>query len=554
MLSTIYMFFFAIALGSVLYYIDEKIWHFPSLRIKGFNLIPWLIAGLLAVFYYVSPSVGAWLNLIFLIFSINLMVMLVMIFFHNGSFGDLGCFGLGFAFLWAVGAMFASRAAVLFGGVSWFARVPLIAAVVGFLACVGDAIVYFFGGKGIARFLASIGVIAIAIALSFATLRPAVASVNAMGNSTKAVEKVDRKSVQNSVEADTWYHFYNSELQTNSDKKDDFNFGPNPYVEGKDAKYYDGIFRETLRKDPAIGAADIAWLDANVGTRYLGEFYESCKEDWAKTINQAKVTWMKDESTYNKTLEAFFKYIDRAEVSMEYRDSGLDDQMYMNPDTVDGVPDVVVFDTLDHEGWFLVYTFEIKGASTTTGSDGKPKDIAVAYRIDCRFQPTNVEKVMKITPQENPITPSNPTSTPTSKPTPSEPTPSEPTPSYNKDKTQGTQGEVVQPNDNPGPGPSTNNGAGAQYSTEDKPTNSNHMTDTQYQQTIQNLENNPGQAGGTPNTPTVTTPANTNVDNNGDSGNGNGGIDEPTPQSDLSTTDQGEIQYQTEGVLGEPED
>ena len=60
------------------------------------------------------------------------------------------------------------------------------------------------------------------------------------------------------------------------------------------------------------------------------------------------------------------------------------------------------------------------------------------------------------------------------------------------------------------------------------------MTHEEYVETIQDLNeiNQEQHVGGDPNTPTVQTPPDTHVDNNGDNGTGNGGIDVPTPVSE----------------------
>ncbi len=382
------------------------------------------------------------------------------------------------------------------------------------------------------------------------------------------------------TDSDEWYGFYNLSLQDDDDSSNDYNFGYEPEEEF-DAEAMDFELRERMKLDPALAAADTAWLDANVGTRYLGEFYESCKGDWAKTINLAKIRFMADQSAYYKNLDAFFAFLDSAdEVKVEYRDSGLDDQMYMNPFTVDGVPDVIVMETPDHDGWFLVYTFVIKGT---------PVD--VAYRIDCGFQPTNVEEVMHITPKPQPekvkepettkakkkttpepetkakkkTTPEPETKKPkkpepeTTKPEPTKPKPTKPEPTKPeptkpeptkpeptkpkptepetthpvKDKSKGTKGDVVKPNDDPGPGEDTNNGKDAKTSKKDQDTNSNHFDSyDEYTKAVKELEkvNKEQKKGGDDNTPSTPKPKkDTKVDSNADKDQGNGNIDTPTP-------------------------
>lgn len=302
------------------------------------------------------------------------------------------------------------------------------------------------------------GIAIVAGLFIFSLIRRTPATFAAIGKSfgaaaTSAVRAVDDATTVKAEETATtvaapaaeakWYSFGNTTLQSDKDPDNDFNFGPNPIEKGLTAKDYDEIFRQVLRKDPARGAADMAWFDAMMGTRYLGEFYDSCKGDWAKTINKAKETWKKDQASYDKTLDAFFKYLNKGIAGVETRTSGLVDQMYMNPYTVDGVPDVIVMKTLNHEGTFLVYTFKIKGVTTTNGANGAAKTIAVAYRIDCGFQPVNVEKVMNIKPSPTPV---NPNPTPTPKPTPKPTSGPKPTPTP-------TPGPKPTPTPTPGPTP-----------------------------------------------------------------------------------------------------
>ena len=382
-----------------------------------------------------------------------------------------------------------------------------------------------------------------------------------------------------------WYGFYNLSLK-GGDTADDYNFGYNlaDYKENPTATDYDRDFRDRMKVDPALAAAATAWLDANVGTRYLGEFYESCKHDWAKTINTAKDRFTTDQAAYYNNLDAFFAFLDTGTISVK-TGTNLVDQMYMNPYTESGVPDVIVMKTDHPEGLFLVYTFSIKG-----------NVLEVAYRIECGYQPTNVEQVMGIKPQENPVKPDTPqpvpthspvnpvvptatpappkptdapkptdvpkpTATPTPEPTPttvpSTPTPIPPTPTVKpKDPTQGTQD--VEPNDDPGPGPDTNNGIGAQNSTKDQPENSDHFDSyDQYRETIQHLDtvNTVQETPSNTNSPSVQidTPANQPVHiDNGSGGN----INEPTTVTTPATVAETGEQITTNpgGAWGGPPD
>lgn len=319
------------------------------------------------------------------------------------------------------------------------------------------------------------------------------------------------------VASDVEWTFYNTLLQNDQDESNDFNFGPNPG--NLTASEYDADFREKLRNDPALGAAAMAWADANLGTRYLGEFYESCKGDWAKTINASKEVFRKNPELYTETLNAFFKMLDSAEVKVT-DGNNLDDQMYMNPYTVDGIPDVIVMETPDHTGTFLTYVFTIKGT-------GK---VEVSYRTECGYQPTNVEEIMKITPQKTPSKPSKP-SNPSKPDKPTKPggkgdKPDKPSkPKYDKDPSKAPK-KNTEPNDDKGPGPNTNNPSNPNKSTKDtKDSTSSGANTDNLKDTNKNQK-----TGSDSNKPSTPTPSkDTNVDNNGDKGTGNGGANKPTP-------------------------
>jgi hypothetical protein len=322
------------------------------------------------------------------------------------------------------------------------------------------------------------------------------------------------------------YAFFNPPLQYDEDESNDFNFGYNPYDYDKevqkDADWFDKDFRSRFAIDPALLAADAAYLDSVVGTRYIGVFYEGAKQDWAQAINDAKVYWMENELDYYKSIDAFSAFLDSAEkVEVLQSDGKETDMMFMNPYTVDGVPDVIVMKTDDHKGHYLVYTFRIKGQA-----------FKVAYRIECGYQPTNVSKGMKINPVPPPSKKVDPTPDPT--PTP-QPTPT-PTPNP-KDKTKGTQGDVVKPNDDPGPGPDTNNGQGAKESKVEEHPNSTDVKDyKEYKETVQELKdtNKEQKTGSDPSTPTTPTKPGTNVDSNAEKLPTGGGAT-PSPAKEADT-------------------
>lgn len=355
-------------------------------------------------------------------------------------------------------------------------------------------------------------------------------------------------------EDDEFPFFYNSLLQHDGDDENDYDFGPSlgalkvmeEESEDADAEYtvadYDADFRERLSRDPALFAADAYWVDMVTGSGLLQEYRDAHPGDAMAAINAAKQDFMEHPEKFEKYLKAFLERLTSATVALK-DGKGIKDQMYQNPYTVDGVPEVVVFETTQEKGLFLTYTFVIKGNAVT-----------VEFRTECGYQPTNVAKLLDLTPKDNPNKPTPPPdTTPTPPPTPTPPTPTPPdipTPPPTekpKDPTKGTQGELVKPNDNPGDGPNTNNGKGAQYSSEQTEDGSIFLPDHKtYEETMGNLDkiNEEQKQGGDDNTPSYDPPekdygTNVPVDSNADKGTGNGGIDVTTPISGPADTVNG---------------
>ena len=504
-----------------------------------------IILGLLvgAVSYF-TPKLPVFFSLIFFVIMIGVLIYLMRWWKRDGStVKEMIPFVLLAILSTIVLAQTTAMLASALRGTFWAALLPAIPTVM-LIITIGYFIVsmlfymYDESGHKDGSFTRVLGIILmiLIILLLVATLwspfrtlngdnwkfNPSVLGLNLSGTRSATIQPAQTAQPTATPQQQTsWYHFYNSEVLNDNDPDNNYNFGPNPYNKNESVEYYDKSYRNRMRNDPALAAADMAWHDAIVGTRYLGTFYEECKGNWASTINSAKVKFMNDRALFNQTLDAYFAFLDTADsVELRYVDSGLDDQMYMNGYTVDGVPDVIVMKTLDHDGWFLVYTFVIKG-----------QKFEVMYRIDCGYQPTNVEEVMDI-PPVNPPTPPTPTPPPTDPPTPPSPPPTDPpSPPPTDPPKDPTQGTDVGQNDNPGPGPNTNTGVGGQHSSEDQPTNSDHMTHDEYQDHMQDLQdiNDHQQVGGDPNTPSTQTPPDTHVDSNADTGTGNGGIDTPTP-------------------------
>ena len=333
--------------------------------------------------------------------------------------------------------------------------------------------------------------------------------------------------------------FYNLALQADNVSENNFDFGFCPSL-ALTAEDYDLDLRTRAAQDPALAAAIMAWWDAITGTRFTGRFYETCKGQWADTINMARDEFIADPDVYYEALVPFYRMMDEAKVStkMGYN---LNDQMYMNPYTSSGIPDIIVMKT-DQDGIFLVYTITIKGNT-----------FEVPYRINCGYQPTNVQEVMHIIPDDSPRNYTPETNPPrreeqpeTNPPRREEQPETNPQPETSAPKKDPGKSPTVntQPNDDSGPGPATSNGDGATTSTADQPTNStSYETPQEYAEVVEELADiNANQAtGADDNTPTTASPPSTTVDNNGDAGNGGAPINSPTtvsPPAEVADTGQ----------------
>ena len=337
---------------------------------------------------------------------------------------------------------------------------------------------------------------------------------------------------------------YNSMLQMDDEPSNNFDFGPNPLFEGGTAENYTFEFFKRVANDAIFAAGVMAWYDAVAKTRFTGHFYDACKGEWADAMNMAKDEFINNPEIWYDTTCAFIALIqEQANHSMKMG-YDLSDQMYQNPYTASGVADLIVMST-DQTGVFLVFGISIKGNL-----------IEVAYRINCGFQPTNVQEVMHIVPDDTPrtINPPQPTPTPTKDPEPSggngdpkpqpdppQPNPPQPDPPATPQKDPGKSPTVnTQPYDDPGPGSSTNNGAGATTSTADQPSNSNHGSNQDYNEAINDLKevNQNQQTGSSSSTPSTPAPApEVHIDNNADTGGGSNSapINESTPVTPPAT-------------------
>lgn len=183
---------------------------------------------------------------------------------------------------------------------------------------------------------------------------------------------------------------------------------------------------------------------------------------------------------------------------------------------------------------------------STSSGDGSESLLVIGFNIhDKRPEfygdPKNPVKTSTV-PPTTPTTPTTPKGgNPPKGNTPPDTPPDNPPddPGYSKDPNKAPTTNT-EPNDDSGPGPSTNTGEGSSVSSEDQPTNStSYESYEEYENDVAELvEINENQSTGsddsTPSTPAPT--SDTTVDNNGDSGTDTSApINDPTPVTPPAT-------------------
>ena len=317
------------------------------------------------------------------------------------------------------------------------------------------------------------------------------------------------------------FHFYNFDVASSNDPNVIFNFGPSPVKDGMTAEQYSQDLEQRSSEDPALLAAVTGYTDARIGTQFMGEFYSSAGRDWAKALNNAKDTWMKDPTAFAKAHSTYWQFIHAAATpQLDNNSRTIQDMMFMNPFTGTDSPDIIVLRTDQNQGPWLVYEINIKG-----------NIFEVAFRCPCGYQPADIQRTMGITPQEKPSTQISGSTTSSTPPTP---TPSEDNPYDKGIENSSNSGK----NRNPGPGPDTNNGVGADMGAADSSLNSGSGSYQDYsnnQQNISDANSNAEHQEQTGNAPSSEPPApsdggNTTIDNPANSGNDYGNIDTPPAQ------------------------
>lgn len=329
-------------------------------------------------------------------------------------------------------------------------------------------------------------------------------------------------------------HFYNLDMEYSEEP---FNFGPDPTQPGWVATDYREDLKARSSRDPALLAAITAYVDAVFGTRYMGEFYAAAQQDWAAAINAAKEAWLHDESAFRSVHDNFWTFLEQCTVRMDAEKRKSADQFFMNPFTSSGVPDVIVLETDQNEGPYLIFALDVKTDQSRE----------VALRIRCGYQPTNCEAAMGVKPEKQPPQKTPPTKKPQPQP---KPTPT-PKPGKGKPEKNPEDSSSSGENDDPGPGQDTNNKENPDVSSaDDEETGSGAMESKEddYDKEIdKNKEANQKaqqqeQSDNTPSYDPPTPPD--NVSDNGKTGTGHGGADDAsksTAQSNGVGKSEGEF-------------
>ncbi len=356
-----------------------------------------------------------------------------------------------------------------------------------------------------------------------------------------------------------WWTFYNLTIQNDGLASNDNDFGPNPYRGDWWVTEYVNEMLTRIRKDPVLGAADIAYFDHIAGTNISGVKYDKDPQKWLDNINARAVEFVKNQAMYNGVVDEFIRTLNSnilQNVEIKLR-KDVKNLMYMEPNNTVNLNSYgnygygnygynnsynygssynikmpkVIMKAHNEEAYFLIFT--VKNGNSTGEA---------LYKLACGYQPPIEAKAGTGGGGINPGGNDNPGSGPSSPDTP-----------YHKDPTKGTDVGI---NDTKGPGTDTNNGVGSWISAADTDTNSITMDYSEYRQEMQHIAttNDNQKVGGDPNTPTVSAPSGTEVISNADNGTGNGGIDTATPVESYVRTDGGvAVGTQTETHIEMPD-
>ncbi len=326
---------------------------------------------------------------------------------------------------------------------------------------------------------------------------------------------------------EAWAKWYCLDSKTKVDE-----FGPNPFEKSwvkNPEKAWAALKKDSL-SDPLIGISAIYYNDSITGNRYMLDFYNKYKDD-TDAINAAIYYYNTgsnrvDDGQYKSMAEEVFEWIEDHDPTYEVltakqlkeRGIRVSDQLYANKkshtydETKFEIPNAIVYDCGQGSSsdYYLVVTYKIKNRKVTE-----------IWHINCRWQPCNVSKVMRVKVKPNPNKEEETTTQPETEPETKKPKP-EPEPDTVKPKD--TSKGITDPgNDNrKSSGPDTNNGVGAQHSKVENPNSSSNpaVNYSKIQNDIKKENNNQQKASsGNPSTNTGAD----NIDNAGAGGAANQG-------------------------------
>ena len=247
----------------------------------------------------------------------------------------------------------------------------------------------------------------------------------------------------------TTVHYFNSDVQKDDDKKNDWNFGPNRYDAKKDLAMFadekgNGDFFASIEKDPALTAAVALHMDSKLN------FAEPILKDEQNELvgqraDKAHLHFLKDPAYWQRAKDLIKARLTRAEIKLSDIKGDYTSSMYMAYGQLEGdKPSVVVRNSVNAGGHFLSFDFG-------------PKVGLVRFRLECGYQPVDLDYWP--VPKDFPGVPDNPKPVPQPKPEPKpEPKPNpEPNPKPN-------------PEPNPKPNPEPNPKPNPEPNPEPKPT------------------------------------------------------------------------------------
>ena len=400
--------------------------------------------------------------------------------------------------------------------------IPVIVATVGLTVVLVDFFAFHYKGKHLVdpdsmsssakiKYLvaAALSVLAAAFVIAAMAAQTTQGPVYG-GDSSVTAGSTSKKASSDKLEDYVDIIYYNSKLQKDADKTNDYNFGPSGPIDS--VKETTKEFWTRMKHDPNFAAAQLWNEDRVCGTNFLGKYYVACGGDVGKAINAAAEAFEKDSALWKKTVESYAKWVKEHTVGYEIRtDYVWQSQAYMDPyhKTATGRPLVIALRTAS--GFSYIYV------QKRLTDDGQIKEVVT--RINCGYQCLDVETSGWKPSGDDP----NP---PTPDPNPDPDGPDEVIdpkgPSYDKNPEDAPK-ENTEINDDKGPGKKTKEN--------DDPNSSDRMTDPEYVNNINNLEdiNKTQKKPGDPNTPSTPQPTeDTKSDNNGDTGTGYGNADAPT--------------------------